>query len=165
MRPRDALARSVLAALAVSAVGCVLPVAPEFEDPEPNVPPFVWSADPPEGSVISSVGDTASTIKVWLADPNLGDELHVRWVFDYPPQNRDSRLVEAPTLPPSPRGSLVRGTVELTPNCLRHNIAAGSPSHRLYLIVADRPFNGFYEGVPTGAYVVHASWIVNLECP
>src|SRR5207302_72257 len=65
--------------------GCVIPVAPQFDDPEQNYPPYIVSSDPGEGSIFTP-GATPDDrdIAVTLADQNLNDHLFVRWIFDYP---------------------------------------------------------------------------------
>ena len=65
--------------------GCVLPVGPRFEDPPAteNVPPFIRSTMPLQGSVVTAVNRT-QMFSVTFRDLNA-DALHVRWLGEYPP--------------------------------------------------------------------------------
>jgi hypothetical protein len=171
-------------ALLAATGGCVIPLAPEFESPETNYPPFIYSATPAIGAELT-FGGTALTpgtsaeasreIRVEIGDPNLGDTLYVRWIYDYPPYDEEStRLVEYPEVAPSNGGTgFVRlPAIRFTPSCAKHSIARGTSQHRLTLAVADRAFitpeqaqadfrlDDIKEGYP-----VRATWILNnLEC-
>ena len=59
----------------------MLPIGPEFE-PERNLPPFVVRAEPPVGSIVR---DPDQVFQVTVEDPNRLDNLHFRWLIDYPP--------------------------------------------------------------------------------
>jgi hypothetical protein len=151
--------------------GCVIPLAPDFSDPDPNYPPYIVTSDPGAGEPFAGTRQ----LSVTLADPNLGDRLYVRWLYDYPPHNREfSRFGVELELPPT--GSVVRNPLPpFQPDCDKHNIASGLTQHRLLLSVSDRPFLGDsdsdtvppenrLDSIPDGAQRLRATWYVNLEC-
>jgi hypothetical protein len=63
----------------------VLPIGPEFE-PERNMPPFVIRAEP---AIASIVRNQDQVFQVTVEDFNRLDDLHVRWLIDYPPFNEN----------------------------------------------------------------------------
>lgn len=157
----------------------MIPLAPDFEDPESNYPPYVFSSTPAVGEVITfnQTGNQTSTpeITVTVADPNRGDLLYVRWIFDYPKYDDNSRLVawDANPVPPASNGGEVREPLRFAPSCSLHNIARGPTEHRLLLVVSDRPFINpdvarppeyRLDAIPDGARRVRASWTLKLEC-
>ncbi len=157
-----------LAALPLLASACVLPVAPEFEDPPGNSSPFLASSNPTEGSVLSG---TSPEIEVVVGDDNHNDTLVGRWFIDYPPfDDAVTRMVSEFRLPPT--GKAERGKVLFAPNCVEHQIATGMASHRISLSVADRPFLAEeqsppslrLDSVPEEGFVLRATWILNLSC-
>src|SRR4051812_34931695 len=94
--PRPArLARMLLAlgvqVFAVSFMsGCVVPVTPAFQDPpaSQNYAPVFLNVDPEIGAVV-----TRSAFLVTVTDPNVGDDLYVRWIADYPPYSNNTRTL------------------------------------------------------------------------
>jgi hypothetical protein len=169
--------RLPISALAVIAVtsGCVIPVAPKFDDPEPNFPPFIINADPPVGSILTFQGSmtTMREIVVTIGDQNLGDHLFTRWIYDYPPDDANSRVALNIEYPPT--GEAQRTTLRIQPSCSVHSIAKGIPQHRLMLSISDREFlnqeNGDtvppearLDAIPEGAQGLRAVWFINLEC-
>lgn len=171
-----------LAALPLWACACVVPVAPQFEDPAGNYSPFVASSTPPAGAVLPVSGGTpapgavlpasGSTIEVTLGDPNLEDVLAVLWLIDYPPYDSDSRIgLPGFSLPSS--GAVNRQPIRFAPSCSENQIASGIASHRVTLSVADRPFLPPEEappGLPLDSvsdvgFVVRTTWTVDLDCP
>jgi hypothetical protein len=161
-------------ASAVIAPGCVIPVAPQFEDPEENYPPFVLSSDPSEGSRISPSEVLNRPIKVIIGDQNLGDTLFARWIYDYP--GRDPNITRFGAQEQIARtGSIPRGAIQLQPSCLMHDIARGPLQHTLTLSVSDRPFLDSEDGDPVspvapldsareGAHRLRVTWFLELEC-
>lgn len=140
-RPRDARARILLLWLAWIAVsslapGCVVPLAPEFEDPPKagNSPPYLVKSVPlPETSQMADVD-----FYVTVMDPNPRDRLYVRWVSDYPPyQQSTSKLLESREITSSPMGSSVM--YQVPTNCENFK-SIPNPPHRLVVIISDRPF-------------------------
>ncbi len=160
-----------LALALVLAPACVIPVAPQFDDPEENFPPYIIDSRPPVGSIVTaSEGEAEFTVT--LADPNLADRLYVRWIFDYPTYQDVTRLAEGPILPPSADGTEVRDPIRMAASCVVHNIAHGLTQHRLMLAVSDRPFVKAADAppdfrvttVPKDARLLRAVWVLNLEC-
>jgi hypothetical protein len=154
--------------------GCVIPVAPKFDDPEPNFPPFYVESNPGVGSILTFQGMSgdAREIAVTIADQNLGDHLFTKWIFDYPPYDDRSRVVLFNEY--NPTGEVVRGTLRIQPSCSQ-KIAGGSSQHRLVLSISDREFlnadNGDIvapearlDSVPEGAQNIRLFWLINLEC-
>jgi len=158
-----------LAALPLWACACVVPVAPQFEDPGGNYSPFVVSSTPAAGAVLPSAG---GTIEVTLGDPNLEDILGVLWLIDYPPYDFTSRI-GLPLFKRPPSGTVNRQIIRFAPSCSDNHIASGLASHRVTLSVADRPFLPAdqapadlpLDSVTDGGFVVRTTWIVDLECP
>jgi hypothetical protein len=133
-----------LCALPLTLDACVIPVGPQFDDPEENFPPFVVSSDPGVGNIFTPVKAAAPDggaepigarfITVTLGDHNLGDPLFLRWLFDYPGTDLEGgQLVMVAELPPS--GKTDRSPARFAPTCSR-----GAGMHRLVLSVSDREF-------------------------
>jgi hypothetical protein len=167
------LLTSALALMTVS--GCVIPIAPKFDDPEPNYPPYLLASDPPPGSILTIQGSPGDPrdISVTIADQNLGDHLFTRWIYDYPPDSDQSRVVL--TNEYTPTGDAMRGTLRIQPSCSLHKIAHGLIQHRLMLAVADRDFlnpddgatvppEASLDSIPEGGQVLRLVWLINLEC-
>ena len=152
--------------LALVLGGCILPVSPEFEDPEPNLSPYLVSAKP----AINAVVGENQKIEVTLADPNPGDLLFLRGVFNYPEFTAASRLSLSETLPPSVgRGEVRERVAVIEPTCFRDFV--GAPDHRVMLIVSDRPFadasalpNFPFDNVKPEARVLKLTWLVRKAC-
>jgi hypothetical protein len=167
--------RLLVSALALTLTsGCVIPLAPEFDDPEPNYPPYYVDSNPTVGSILTFQGMPGDSreIAVTIADQNLGDHLFTKWIFDYPPFDDRSRVVLANEY--NPTGEVVRGTLRIQPSCSQ-KIAQGLPQHRLVLSISDREFlsadNGDtvapearLDSVPEGAQNIRLFWLINLEC-
>jgi hypothetical protein len=156
--------------LAALAGGCVIPMGPDWQEPEPNYPPYVVTANPTVGDIFTpgtSVQDRE--ISVTLLDQNLNDNLSIRFLIDYPGPDT-GRLLLPVTLPPT--GMPERGPVRVRPSCSQPGVGPGQ--HRLLMAVADRPFLDEFAGndvdpeapldsVPPEARRIRVSWI--LFCP
>jgi hypothetical protein len=172
------MSRSVVAALLAGSLGgCVIPVGPEWSDPDRNYPPTVAYANPPVGTILGQAPDGGTSdagapivVAVELADQNTGDNLYVRWIIDYPAQPpADPRVALLFTYP---GGDAVTRQPPLyfAPDCARVSHAASS--HRLMLAVSDRPFPkdqsspdpDWPDAVPEGQYRVEAVWPFELSC-
>ena len=146
--------------------GCILPVSPEFQDPEPNLSPYVVNATPAIGAV---VGENEK-IEVALADPNPGDVLFLRWVFNYPEFTSASRFSLSEILPPSVgRGEVRTRVARIQPTCFRDFV--GATDHRVILIVSDRQFDDAsalpnlpFDNVKEDARVLRLTWLVRKAC-
>ena len=165
---RVRVARFGLVVAAVLVVGCVIPIAPEFEVPEGNLSPYIVTAEPRENAFVAEDQEIA----VVVGDPNLADTLYYRWVFNYPPFTLPaSRWSVEDTIPAALGGSPVRNTtIRIRPACFR-DLVPGSDQHRAMLVVSDRPFvedpddaQHPFDQVPAGAFVVRASWTVRKAC-
>jgi hypothetical protein len=164
--------RAWLAALPLWISACVVPVAPQFEDPGGNYSPFVASSVPSAGAELPASADGTYAIQVILGDPNLDDVLRARWLIDYPPYDPSiSRMAPEIKLPPS--GAVNRELIRFAPSCADDQIVSGPASHRVTLSVADRPFlpadqappDLQLDSVPAEGFVVRATWLVDLACP
>jgi hypothetical protein len=154
--------------LAIS--GCVVPVGPEWTDPERNQPPTISYANPQIGSVLDfgTGGNAAMGLEVGLADQNTRDILNVRWIIDYPPYVDGQ---SHPALPQALPGGdqILRPTIRYAPNCSDQAISRDFSNHRLLLAVSDRSFIDndpqVLDRVQDGNYRVEASWDFTLACP
>lgn len=168
------LAFAVLAPFFLSSsLGCVVPVAPSFEDPpaSPNFPPVISDSDPHLGSIVPH----GLALNVTVTDANVRDTLYVRWVSDYPLATADSRvLTDVKTVAPSPDGKQHFTVLSYQTDCAA--LAPGLTTHRIEVIVSDRPlkkpddpsidsssFNLRFEAVDAGDRSLHvttASWVL-----
>ena len=164
--------RLVLPTLLLAISGCVVPIGPEWTDPERNQPPTISYAIPAIGSVLDfgAGGNVAMGLEVALADQNTQDNLYVRWIIDYPPYLEGASHVALPqTLPGGEQ--IQRQPIRFAPNCSDVTIAHDSSNHRLLLAVSDRPFSDdpqnpqVLDPVSDGNYRVEASWDFTLACP
>jgi len=157
---------TIVALLAMSA--CVLPIAPEFQDPpaSENYAPVFIDTNPQAGQIVTA--SPVAKFTVVVEDPNVGDDLQVRWIADYPPIT-DSTSVMATTPVPHAAGATVSShEVSIEPNCALHHLAR-IPSHQIAVIVADRPFLDpgtpiNFERLPLDGLKNSRSWILNLDC-
>lgn len=156
---------------ALMGISCVVPVAPEFGDPEENYPPYIVDAVPAEGTEVTPPLNERPEFRVWVRDPNRGDRLYVRWMIDYPEYNERSRYAREDILPNTtdPGGTSVR----FSPDCFQNSIALNQKMHRVTMTVADRPFVSFaanppqealLDTVPAGGFRQRATWVVMFEC-
>ncbi len=151
---------------------CVIPVAPQFEDPEINVAPYIVEngARPSVGSIITVPPNSKTLLEVTLADPNLADYLYVKCILDYPPYNVDStRTLKDYMLAPSTTGDETREVAPFTADCNNYVISPTVYPHRLFLAVTDREWEpGVGDlrltAIKKGARLLVASWILNWEC-
>jgi len=158
--------------LAALAGGCVIPVGPKWEDPEPNYPPYVVSSNPTVGEIFTpGTTDQDRELTVMLSDENVNDNLAVRFLIDYPGTDTSTaRLFYLATL--APTGEPDRGPLHMRPQC--NIIGIGPGMHRMMMAVSDRPFLDALTGddvdpeapldsVPSEAKRIRASWFLN--CP
>jgi hypothetical protein len=163
--------RLLLCAAAAVVSSCVVPVGPEWVDPEGNYPPTLRSASPPVGTVLARDGADALQVKVVLADQNTKDNFYVRFIIDYPPYDEaTSRLAWSFTLPGGDQ--VERTAVHFAPSCAEHGIASRLKDHRLLLAVSDRDFVPYEPGktaldeLPSkDNFLVEAFWPFQMDCP
>jgi hypothetical protein len=159
---------TILALPSMSA--CVLPIAPEFQDPPSplNGAPVFQFEDPPIGSVV-----TKPSFTVVVTDPNVTDDLYYRWIADFPPFTENTRtLLPVTKLQHSADGTPLSQDLTIQPDCINDNLAKLA-SHQVMLVVADRPFLPAqsmpgqpvdFARVPAGAGVRVGVWTLNMEC-
>jgi hypothetical protein len=170
------LLRSGLICLVSVMSACVLPIAPEFQDPpaEANFSPVIVDTMPELGLTVTGTPDGLTTFNVTVTDQNPGDTLHVRWIVDYPPFTvANTRVVQEDfPISPSPSGMPQQTTVPQKIGCHESTLSALSP-HTVMAIVADRPFQPSLPPpapvdlgrLPTDGLKTVAVWILDLECP
>jgi hypothetical protein len=145
---------------------CIIPLGPEWQDPlaVQNSSPFFEDATPPFGSV--NVMDP--TFRVVISDLNVGDTLHVRFLSDFPPFDRDvtRTLVKDQPYPPTSDGRRLVEAFELTVPC--DELSLQRTSHQLHVILADREFTDpserELEEVKEGGRIAIGSWVFE-GCP
>jgi hypothetical protein len=159
--------------------GCVLPVGPRFEDPPAteNVPPFIKSTMPLQGSIVTAVNRT-QMFSVTFTDLNA-DALHVRWLGEYPPFSvanthtlQSDKDIAAPVNhQPVDNLQPINVSCTLTPLAL-------TSQHEITVLISDQPFWNPAEDPDaptdpeqlltqnkTGSVMAQASWVLNLPCP
>ncbi len=171
---RSCLLTCCLAPFLVAASGCVVPVGPKWSDPDNNYPPTIASATPPVGTVLGHGVDGGTSgqveVEVLLADQNMGDNLYLRWIVDYPPYVSGRTLLALETTKPGGE-TVVRTAALFAPDCvsIRSRTLA---DHRLLLAVSDRPFKFAADdpgltapdAVDEGNHLVEAVWPFTLNC-
>jgi hypothetical protein len=162
----------IAAGLELGATGCVIPLAPEFEE-EKNAAPELISVTPAAGTIVAKPD---RGFNVTIEDLNQTDTLYVRWLIDYPPYDAlTSRIDRSPDQAPVGAGMPNRHKLPtFTPSCLFHQISPTLDEHRLMLVVADRPFldpeSGMVspdqklDGTTEGAKVLRVFWTFELPC-
>jgi hypothetical protein len=155
--------------------GCVLPVGPRFEDPPTtqNIPPYITSTRPLQGTVVTAVGKTGH-FSVSFNDVNA-DPLYVRWLAEYPQSSSNTPYL----LGDFPFGT--NGQPNYLPSdedvgCL-NALALNTTLHNITVLVSDQPFwNRADPDAPTDPLVVltqnkpnsvmaQANWVLNVQCP
>jgi hypothetical protein len=163
---RRAVWRAICLALATS--GCVLPIGPEFQDPPAtqNYAPVILAAEPPLGKRV-----TVPSFRVTVQDPNVGDDLFVRFVADFPPVGDNMKFLKDVKVDHHPDGTLLSEDVRLDVLC---NAVVPLPSHQITVIVADRKFSLNDRSpsqpadplrLPDEARKIVGTWTLDLECP
>ena len=155
---------------------CVLPVGPRFEDPPAteNVPPFIRSTMPLQGSAVTAVNG-AAPLSVTFTDLNPSDQLHVRWVVEYPPfKSGLSHLLQDADIAAPVNGQVVDHTDMKTVGCL--NGLALADQHAITVFISDQQlWNAGDEGAPSDPELVltqnraksvmaQANWTLSLPC-
>lgn len=149
---------------------CVLPLAPVFEDPPAaqNFAPVIVDSFPVNGKVVST-----PMFRVTVDDPNIGDELFVRWIADFPPYTENSRPLGDDVRVPPPAVGTLRPDVSRTIDCVLHSLVKNVPTHHIMVVVADRKFrppdqetdlDRKLTSLPKDAPRAEAHWTLNLEC-
>ena len=150
--------------------GCVVPAGPEWTDPQTNFPPTIVydETTPPVGSILAMGPDGGATLEVAvvLADQNTQDNLYVRWIVDYPPNQH----VALPQYLPGGK-QIKRLPIRYSPSCDDDAISRDFSNHSLLLAASDRPFASGddtsqppFDGVASGNFLVEGSWQFELDC-
>jgi hypothetical protein len=155
----------LLILIAIPMSACILPVAPEFQDPpaSPNYAPVLVDSKPRAGSIVTGTPEkTLFTITV--LDPNVGDTLHIRWLADYPLRNGNTRTLAVDQLIAN---STTGQDVTFDVNC-GYSLAP-LDQHQITAIVADRGFQMSQQGdetalVDPAGLSIQATWFLNLSC-
>jgi hypothetical protein len=153
--------------LTMTSFGCVLPLAPSFDDPpaERNYAPTLTTFAPPQGFV------SPGALSVTVSDPNVGDDLVVRWILEYPPfSDRTHRLKDDHFTHSADGKELQQPSEAPDLGCL--SLAQGISAHPITALVADRaflvrpdlPLEEQLTALPTGALTVEAHWVLNVTC-
>jgi hypothetical protein len=150
--------------------GCALPLAPQFTDPpaQENFAPVILDTHPLQGTITMS-----TTFSVVVTDPNVTDDLWVRWIGEYPPFSLNSeRLMDDQHISHSVDGTLLQSTQSITLNCL-YPLNRQVTQHPIMALITDRPFlptdgdasvQTILTGISPGAQKAEAHWVLNLDC-
>jgi hypothetical protein len=92
------LLTAVGALLALAADGCVMPIGPEFQNPQEKLPPDPFkptftSVDPPFQKAVGLDGVAPTYFAVEVRDINPTDTISVRWVLNYPTYNKTATKI------------------------------------------------------------------------
>ena len=142
---------------------CIIPVGPEFRDPDgiPNSPPYIISAEPPEGTSTPN-----ALFAITPSDVNVGDTLYLRWLIDYPSVQGVTRLAQSDMVGPSQDGTPLRQRKSYAFDCL--NIRRTPSPHRVAVIVSDKPFMSDLTNparVEDDVYPAIVTWTWEENCP
>jgi hypothetical protein len=155
---RIAVKLLLLSAVTSSMPACIIPVAPDFQDPDGigNSPPEILNETPKAGSMVSATVSMLVTFEIVVADVNQ-DDLNIRWIVDGRP---------AFSMQPSVPGGSGSTTVSQTIHC--YDVDPSVSLHPVRAFVADR---AFVEGssdpmaVKSPGKSAHDDWWLTLECP
>jgi hypothetical protein len=166
---RWGLARLLLCPIAglLSMSGCIIPVAPDFQDPTPNYPPILTAQAPAFGMIQRITSSQEFDVLVW--DPN-GDTVWVQWWVDYPRfQTGVSIPINGLNPVPYPTNLNSQTMLSATVGCGNTPSRPQDTLHQLELIVSDRmpiPNDDGSPGlVPDPGFTVRADWPYYLTCP
>jgi hypothetical protein len=110
--------------------------------------------------------------RVTVSDPNVGDDLYVRWISNFPPASGDTRSFKEDVIRHSADGTPLFGESAVTAVCIK-DLVANLPLHRVMVVVSDRPFLDVvlpsspdidFARVAPGAGKLVATWTLDLLC-
>jgi hypothetical protein len=168
------LVRVLLLAAVSSMSACIIPLAPDFQDPPPDpqgAPYFVdGSATPAFGALAPPLTPTRPLeFYVYVGASSPGTTLWWRWALDYPPFM--SGITFAPPQQPlSPPASGQPGRIDITLDCTDNANPSVGLEHQLFLLVANQPFIVTSPPTldtvadPTPDSVISNSWPVDISC-
>jgi hypothetical protein len=160
---------ALLAAVS-SMSACIIPVAPNFQDPptQPSSVPYlqVVSPTPVPNSIVFVASSPIPDFQVTVSDPDPTVSLFAEWVFDYPPHTNATRPGNKKTfMPPAPSG-----TTDQPVSCdyIDRTAQPADGKHQLELIVATSDFIGPDSSNPydiettmdPNAFVARLSWTI-----
>jgi hypothetical protein len=155
---------TVLYALVIYSVGCVIPTQLDREQTPTNYPPvWVTSMIIPQFGLLTPQKDTTLQLNLFASDPNPGDTLVARaFLLDsgnkYQITNTQATLTLLAPTGDATQDSIRAGNFEAFDYCA--NLLQGT--YFLYAIVADRPFVGNTNTVNGGLFDSN-HW--ELMCP
>jgi hypothetical protein len=154
------LDRKLLLLLVPLMPACIIPAGPEFQDPEgvANSPPEMIAVTPMIGSAVIS-----DMFSITVGDAN-GDQLHVRWMADYPGTSFRWYQMDDPSSV-APAGQPRTDRFDLKATC--DSLDPSLTSHTIMVVVGDRPFVDGSDDktqVVEGGKRVVAFWIWNVTC-
>jgi hypothetical protein len=155
----------LLLAVASSMSACIIPVAPNFQDPpsQPDSVPYLQTVFPtPIFNSIFTLQVPTATYEVYVSDPDPGvATLYYQWVFDYPPVG-----ATAPRLANSGMNS-PPFKLDQDVSCKRVDATTPSTTHRLELFVATGSFDSsaatYGTTVDPNAFVVSGGWTIQFQ--
>jgi hypothetical protein len=152
---------------------CILPIGPDFQDPlsAPNSAPMILGASPQAGFVVTGSPTGMSSFHVTVLDLNGEDDLHVRWLADYPPKQDATRIVVSDrVVAHSPDNQPVTQDVSQDIGC-SNLLAPGLTQHQIMVLIADRAYesvafntDNLTNLIDDKGYVTSVSWTLSLEC-
>ena len=161
----------VLLTLVSSMSACVVPVAPNFQDPPgglPNIAPYLLSVVPDLGTFVPVI---TQDFQVTVTDQNVGDDLYYVWAIDYPPFNNAVTRTSPGKVLHLQTGVQLSAPLSLAVTCALAPVPTIAV-HRLEFIVADRPLdpsmpNNRLDQVVqgSGGLVAYADWKFQITCP
>jgi hypothetical protein len=159
---------ALLAAVS-SMSACIIPVAPNFQDPptQPSSVPYlqVVSPTPIAGSIFFIQSSMAPDFTVTVSDPDPTVTLWTQWVFDYPPHRSATRLANKRMIPAATPTQVDQ---PVTCNFIDATAQPADGKHQLELIVATSDFENpdptnpydIQTTVDPNAIVQSASWTI-----
>lgn len=151
---------------------CVIPIEPEFSNPSVNHPPYVLSASPLAGSIVTFPTDATfpPIIEVQLADQNIRDVLYVRWLVNYTPSEVQGTPPLEMLLPAT--GRVERTAIRFAPSCQDDQIKSTKGPHRILMAVSDRPFVAIenanplhpWDSAKPEGFLLEMSWSIDMTC-
>ena len=153
--------------------GCVIPVAPDFQDPplEPNFPPTVKATGPVNfGTLVNIVATPTNPIasanfEATVSDQNPGDHIWVQWIFDntQPFNGAISHAIPAMDVGPTNGNPLA---ISLLVSCNLGLVMNSTSLHQLLLIVSDRQpvEGGAFEDITSPGFAAFGGWPFYMPC-
>jgi hypothetical protein len=162
----EVLLTVVALALSLPMSGCIIPVAPDFQDPisSPNYPPYLVSETPvPFGQLVTIQATDQVSFSAVVTDQNPQDSIWYQWVYDdaSPNTSTATHALGAFELKPTLDGSAwTIPPVEVS--CGVGLAVSPNSLHQLELIVSDRQPNfhpnGPFDDIPLPGFHVYGNW-------